>query len=109
MEELHALHAQLAGIDKNLGDRLERIEAALLGDDDLGLQGMVERVKRLDRESRDATAQHDQMEERRREGDARLHERIDDLEGFKKYVVGAIVGASMASAGGAVGLMQLLT
>lgn len=109
MDDLAALHAQLAGVNKNLGDRLERIEAALLGDDELGLDGMVRKLRRLDADNAQSALTHEAMETRRREGDARLHERIDALEGKWKLAVGIAVGASVGSAGGAAWLVQAFT
>src|SRR5690606_23897866 len=103
------LQAQIAAVQKDLGDRLDRIEKALLGDREIGLTGMVERVQELDREARSATDAHQAMEDRRREGDKRLHERIDKLERSWAKAVWLGVGVSIGSAGGTAWLTHLLT
>ena len=107
------LQAQIAAVQKDLGDRLDRIEKALLGDREIGLTGMVERVRELDREARSATDAHQAMEDRRREGDKRLHARIDEVERTNDMrwnrAVFLAIGVSIGSAGGAAGLTYLLT
>lgn len=107
------LQAQIAAVQKDLGDRLDRIEKALLGDREIGLTGMVERVQELDREARSATDAHQAMEDRRREGDKRLHARIDEVERTNdtrwNRAVFLAIGVSIGSAGGAAGLTYLLT
>ena|SRR5690606_27992462 len=107
------LQAQIAAVQKDLGDRLDRIEKALLGDREIGLTGMVERVQELDREARSATDAHQAMEDRRREGDKRLHARIDEVERTNDMrwnrAVFLAIGVSIGSAGGAAGLTYLLT
>ena len=105
-EEISALHHQLAAVSKDLGDRLDRIEGALLGDRSLGLTGMVDRVSRLDKESVDAAKVHEAIEDRRRQGDQRIHERLDKLEGKWRLAVGIAIGASISSAGGAAWIVQ---
>src|SRR5690554_6124838 len=111
--EINALHAQIASVEKNLGDRLTRIERALLGDDDVGLVGMVQRVNKIDEENRSAAEIHNAIEDRRREGDKRLHERIDKVERTNDMrwnrAVFLAIGVSIGSAGGAAGLTYLLT
>lgn len=90
-EEAAALHQQIAQLSVTLtdrtdvlDDRLERIEKALLGDRELGLSGMVDRVDRHERLATDASAHHDELDERRVDGDRRLHARIDnELEGVR--------------------------
>lgn len=107
------LQAQIAAVQKDLGDRLDRIEKALLGDREIGLTGMVERVQELDREARSAVDAHQAMEDRRREGDKRLHARIDEVERTNDMrwnrAVFLAIGVSIGSAGGAAGLTYLLT
>ena len=107
------LQAQIAAVQKDLGDRLDRIEKALLGDREIGLTGMVERVQELDQEARSATDAHQAMEDRRREGDKRLHARIDEVERTNDMrwnrAVFLAIGVSIGSAGGAAGLTYLLT
>ena len=107
------LQAQIAAVQKDLGDRLDRIEKALLGDREIGLTGMVERVRELDRESGSATDAHQAMEDRRREGDKRLHARIDEVKRTNDMrwnrAVFLAIGVSIGSAGGAAGLTYLLT
>lgn len=107
------LQAQIAAVQKDLGDRLDRIEKALLGDREIGLTGMVERVRELDREARSAVDAHQAMEDRRREGDKRLHARIDEVERTNDMrwnrAVFLAIGVSIGSAGGAAGLTYLLT
>ena len=107
--EINALHAQIASVEKNLGDRLSRIERALLGDDDVGLVGMVQRVNKIDEENRSAAEIHNAIEDRRREGDKRLHERIDKLERSWAKAIWLGVGVSIGSAGGTAWLTHLLT
>ena len=107
--EINALHAQIASVEKHLGDRLSRIERALLGDDDVGLVGMLQRVNRIDEETRSAAEIHNAMEDRRREGDKRLHERIDKLERSWVKAIWLGVGVSIGSAGGTAWLTHLLT
>ena len=111
--EINALHAQIASVEKNLGDRLTRIERALLGDDDVGLVGMVQRVNKIDEENRFAAEIHNAIEDRRREGDKRLHKRIDEVERTNDMrwnrAVFLAIGVSIGSAGGAAGLTYLLT
>lgn len=107
------LQAQIAAVQKDLGDRLDRIEKALLGDREIGLTGMVERVRELDQGARSATDAHQAMEDRRREGDKRLHARIDEVERTNDMrwnrAVFLAIGVSIGSAGGAAGLTYLLT
>ena len=111
--EINALHAQIASVEKHLGDRLTRIERALLGDDDVGLVGMVQRVNKIDEETRSAAEIHNAIEDRRREGDKRLHKRIDEVERTNDMrwnrAVFLAIGVSIGSAGGAAGLTYLLT
>lgn len=52
-------------------ERFERLERAILGDPEVGHLGAVERLNLYAR-------RHDDMEERRIEGDRRLHQRLDD-------------------------------
>ena len=111
--EINALHAQISSVEKNLGDRLTRIERALLGDDDVGLVGMLQRVNRIDEENRSAAEIHNAIEDRRREGDKRLHARIDEVKRTNDMrwnrAVFLAIGVSIGSAGGAAGLTYLLT
>ena len=111
--EINALHAQIASVEKNLGDRLTRIERALLGDDDVGLVGMLQRVNKIDEENRSAADIHNAIEDRRREGDKRLHARIDEVKRTNDMrwnrAVFLAIGVSIGSAGGAAGLTYLLT
>lgn len=119
-EEISALHTQIAHLDSRLtglfealNDRLERIEASLLGDQDLGLKGMVRRVERLDELADSSSDVHAAIEQRRTDGDRRLHERIDEQEarweGRWNKLIGIVVGATVASAGGAAWIVQMLS
>lgn len=119
-QEIAGLQAQIASVQVDLGARLERIEKALLGDDEAGLTGMVKRVNRLDEADRRATDAHLEMEKNRREGDQRLHQRIDEVDlrigevdkkndtRWTRFVYMAI-GMSVGSAGGAAWFTHLLT
>lgn len=115
MDELAGLHSQIALLDSRLveqgqavTDRLERIEKALMGDTAIGLTGMVGRLNRLDRLAEDATTVHASIDQRRVDGDSRLHKRVDALEGKWRVAVGIAIGASVASAGGAAWLTSTL-
>lgn len=113
-EELAALHVQIASLQREtaqgfggLTDRLERMELSLVGDREVGLRGMVDRVNRIEDDSQSASDTHEGIEQRRRDGDARIHERIDKLEGKWRLAVGMAIGASIGSAGGAAALVKV--
>ena len=66
-----------------LDPRIERMERAILGEGAIGHLGLVDRVKDLETAARSISEVHGQMEERRIDGDRRLHERIDHIHNGK--------------------------
>jgi hypothetical protein len=61
-------------------ERLDRIDRALLGEEEAGHVGVVERVALVEEHNRLAPQRHEELEERRVEGDRRVHTRLDDHE-----------------------------
>ncbi|MDP3973162.1 MAG: hypothetical protein Q8P61_09680 [Candidatus Nanopelagicales bacterium] len=57
-----------------------RLERALLGDPTIGHKGLVQRTERLEVLADGIHAIHNEIEGRRKEGDARAHNRVDQLE-----------------------------
>jgi hypothetical protein len=64
----------------DLGARFERVERAILGDPEAGHLGAIARLNAIDDQHRNIPEEHGALDERRIEGDRRLHQRIDDHE-----------------------------
>lgn len=99
------LTSRFAEFAQQTDERLKRIESGIVGDEALGHEGMGRRLARVDRE--------------RQEGDKRLHQRIDlaedeiarvDRKNDTRWnrVLWVTIGASIASAGGAAGIVQAI-
>lgn len=66
-----------------LDPRIERMERAILGEGSIGHIGLVDRVKDLEVIARNIDTVHGQIDDRRVDGDRRLHERIDHIHNGK--------------------------
>lgn len=117
-DDVAAVHKQIIHLESALSDRLERIEHGLMGDPEVGLDGMVKRVQRIEADNSSAAQVHEGIEARSREGDATLDKRITEekaitderlakLEGKWKMAIGIAIGASVVSGASAASLTQL--
>lgn len=97
----------MPGTELSIDARLERIEAsiarmerAILGDPSVGHQGLVTRVERLEVHDKEATDAHYAIDQRRSDGDRKLHERVDEIAGdwsrAKATLLGLAIGVSVA-------------
>lgn len=64
----------------NLAERFDRVERAILGDEEAGHLGAIARLNAIDREHLRIPETHQGLDDRRISGDRRLHERLDNHE-----------------------------
>lgn len=92
--------------------RLERVESAIVGDESIGHRGLTKRVMALEAAERSFEATHEGIDNRRLEGDRRLHERLDEstakldgevqrIEKKLDRIIWVAAGIGIASGGGA--------
>jgi len=93
---------------EDLSRRFSRVERALLGDDSIGHLGLLKRTEMLEVLGRDSQNVHDGIDERRRDGDARAHERIDRVEKKIDRLLWAFAGAGVVAGGSVAGLIRAL-
>lgn len=65
---------------RDLYTRFTRVERAIMGEPSVGHLGLVNRVDRLESADKEATEAHTVIEQNRRDGDKRAHDRIDQVE-----------------------------
>lgn len=115
--DIEPLRADLAWLKEAFKD----VHTAIIGDERLGHRGLVNRTADLEAVEKMIPEVHGAMEDRRIDGDRRLHERIDTLERdltaelskltqevktSKAYLVGVGLGASLLGGGTAWGILQ---
>lgn len=85
---------------KQIDPRIARMELAILGDGSIGHKGLVERVRELE-------VTDGGIDQRRLDGDRRLHERIDQVERKFDRFLWVAAGIGLGSGGVAAGIAQL--
>jgi hypothetical protein len=75
---------------EDLRARFARVERAIMGDPSVGHKGLVTRVEALETLALSAPELHQTIDDRRIEGDRRLHDRIDRQEELARDEVAAI-------------------
>ncbi len=78
-QEQILVSAVAEAVVEKLDPRIERMERAILGDGSIGHIGLVERVRDLESIARGVDQVHGAIDERRIDGDKRLHIRLDEV------------------------------
>jgi hypothetical protein len=118
----HELASQLA----LLPSAVDRLTKALMGDDAIGHDGLVSRMTVLEAIAQNIHVVHGEIDQRRIDGDRRVHERVDaldkriraELEALRENsrrwerkldrVIWMVSGAAFAAGGGMAFLVQQL-
>ena len=75
---------------EDLRSRFVRVERALMGDPSVGHRGLVTRVESLEQLGADAPEVRAAIDQRRTDGDKRLHERLDEHQEETRDAVAAV-------------------
>lgn len=116
IEPLRADLAYLKDAHKEFRSEFREVYTAIIGDDRLGHRGIVTRMADLEAVEKGIPEVHAAIDQRRTDGDKRLHERVDGIEKnltaelasltqevktSKAYLLGVGFGAAILGAGGA--------
>lgn len=96
-------HAELVARLDRIDAQLNLVHTALTGNPTIGHRGLIERIELIETLHAEVPAVHADIKEVAKEGDRRLHSRIDDLahetRRFRYIVSGAAIGAGAVSGG----------